>query len=148
MCFNMCSIIYGEARARPLIYFTCLSRCALFQVSRVVACDLCPRSWVNGYTHVHTSESTCIQLNMARLGASRSPYEPLCERACLVARCLKFGVVSRATCAYDSGSMGKHMCIHLNQAYSNPPAKRFLLGGMYAACRRGYVVFWTILDDF
>lgn len=82
------------------------------------------------------------------LGTSRSPYEYLCGRACLVARYLKFGVVSRATCVYDSGSMGKHMCIHLNQAYSNPFTKRFLLGGMYAACRRGYIVFWVILDDF
>ena len=90
---------------------------------------------------------SCVTVHMARLGASRSPYEPRCGRGCLLAQYLKFGVVSRVTCAYDSGSMGKHMCIHLNQAYSNPPAKRFLLGGMYAACRRGYVVCWTISDN-
>ena len=40
------------------------------------------------------------------------------------------------------------MCIHLNQAYFIPPAKRFLVGAMSAACRGGYVVFCTILDDF
>ena len=119
---------------------------ALFQVRRGVACDLCPRSWFNGYTHVHTSESICIQLN--RIGASRSLYEPRCGHDCLVVRSFKSVVVSRVTCAQDSGSIGKHMCIHLNQAYSNPPAKRFLLGAMSAACRGGYVVFCTILNDF
>ena len=40
------------------------------------------------------------------------------------------------------------MYIHLNQAYSNSPAKRFLIGAMCAACRGGYVVFCTTLDDF
>ena len=41
-----------------------------------------------------TCASTYVQLYMARLGASRSSYEPRCGRECLLARYLKFGVVS------------------------------------------------------
>ena len=53
-----------------------------------------------------TCAEICVLYDIAGLGASRSPYELRYGRGCLVVRSFKSVVVSRVTCAQDSGSMG------------------------------------------